>query len=334
MATTLPRPSRASNGPPNMALPALPVSKSRKSTGSMLAPPQSPGSPGPGLPRPSNATTPRSSLRAPSMNVPPTPAPTTALPQPKGLPTPVNGAGKTLRKSVSINSFPHPPRGDQRSSSLPPSPLANGDKTPRPARKSKLPKELASQSTYAPTTPSLLNGSGEGKSIRMSDGLISVGSPTQSRSSSAQDSYSTSATTYDEPMDGSQNPKADAVASASTSTDSEKRSSKEAKGNVVVSVRVRPDTSGKEQNPEGEWMVDGRKSLISYRGKEGGDHTYGAFHPGFPHAFGYFTLQTNHCPQTMYSLPTITIPEYMTTSPSVLCDASWRATMELYLPTA
>jgi centromeric protein E len=48
------------------------------------------------------------------------------------------------------------------------------------------------------------------------------------------------------------------------------------KGNVIVSVRVRPDTGGGEQNSEdGEWMVDGRRSLISYRGREGGDHVYG-----------------------------------------------------------
>ncbi|OAA73532.1 Kinesin, motor domain protein [Cordyceps fumosorosea ARSEF 2679] len=279
MATTLPRPSRPSNGPPNMALPALPVSKSRRTTGGALTAPPSPSaSPAPSIPRPSgtatNPTTPRSGLRAPSMNLnPPTPAAIPSIPQLKGLPTPVNGAGKTLRKSVSINSFPHPPRGEQRSSSLPPSSLVH-EKTPRTARKSKLPKELASQSPYAPTTPSLLNGSGEGKSIRMSDGLISIGSPTQSRSSSAQDSYSTSATTYDEPME-TQNPNSEASASALSSAISDKRSSKsEGKGNVVVSVRVRPDTSGKEQNPEGEWMVDGRKSLISYKGKEGGDHTY------------------------------------------------------------
>jgi centromeric protein E len=48
------------------------------------------------------------------------------------------------------------------------------------------------------------------------------------------------------------------------------------KGNVIVSVRVRPDSGGGEHNSEdGEWMVDGRRSLISYRGKEGGDHIYG-----------------------------------------------------------
>jgi len=50
------------------------------------------------------------------------------------------------------------------------------------------------------------------------------------------------------------------------------------KGNVIVSVRVRPDSGGGEQESEdGEWMVDGRRSLISYRGKEGGDHVYGMF---------------------------------------------------------
>lgn len=275
MATTLPRPSRPSNGPPNMALPALPVAKSRKSTGN-IPPPTTPG--GGSSVRsvtgvPSIPTTPKSSLRAPSMHLgPPTPAPTTALPQPKGLPTP-NGA-KTLRKSVSINSFPHPPRSEQRATSMPPSPLAN--EKPRPARRSKLPKELGQNIYSSSSTPSLLNGNSEGKSVRMSDGLISVGSPPQSRSSSAQDSYSTSATTFDDPADaGSQKPETSA-SSVKSSSVSDKRSSKsEGKGNVLVSVRVRPDSSGNQQNPEGEWMVDGRKSLISYRGKEGGDHTYG-----------------------------------------------------------
>lgn len=121
------------------------------------------------------------------------------------------------------------------------------------------------------TAPSLLNGSAEGKSVfsgagtRTSDGLISIASPPQSRSSSAQDSYSTTATTYDEPGD------------AGTSA-ADKRISKGAdgKGNVVVSVRVRPDAgSGQGKGDGGEWMVDGRRSLISYHGREGGDYTYG-----------------------------------------------------------
>ena len=264
--TALPRPSRPSNGPPNMALPALPITKTRKSTG--------------GIPTVSSLRSapslPQSSLRAPSVNLgPPSPAPTSALPQPRGFapksPAPLTPAGKTLRKTVSINSFPHPPRKDTHGSSLPPSPLAS--EKPRSARKSRSSKD-SMHSAFNPSTPSLLNGSGEGKSVtsvRMSDGLMSVGSDPQSRSSSAQDSYSTSATTYDDPADGSTS-KAEGA--------SEKRSSKiDGKGNVVVSVRVRPDTNGDHEKPEGEWMVDGRKSLIAYRGKEGGDHYYGkSFH--------------------------------------------------------
>ncbi|PHH67888.1 hypothetical protein CDD82_1019 [Ophiocordyceps australis] len=124
------------------------------------------------------------------------------------------------------------------------------------------------------STPSLLNGSGEGKSInsvRMSDGLISIASPPQSRSSSAQDSYSTSATTYEDLVEGlTSHPEA----SASGSTLEKRASKTEGKGNVLVSVRVRPDSKSQDPSLEGEWMVDGRKSLIAYRGKEGGDHYY------------------------------------------------------------
>jgi hypothetical protein len=62
----------------------------------------------------------------------------------------------------------------------------------------------------------------------------------------------------------------------------DKRSSKpsEGKGNVIVSVRVRPDAgagAGERSKTDGEWMVDGRRSLVAYRGKEGGDYYYGTF---------------------------------------------------------
>ncbi|KAJ4004254.1 Kinesin-like protein kip2 [Fusarium irregulare] len=260
MATTLPRPSRPSVGPPNMALPALPVNKTRKSKGN--------------LPTHSSSTksapgTPRSGLRTPSTMslAPPGPAPTAALPQPKAV-LGVNGAGKTLRKSVSINSFPQPPRGDTRTpSGVPPSPRTS-DK-PRLSRKSSKPTKESMYSTISSSTPSFLNGSGDGKSInnvRMSDGLISVASPPQSRSSSAQDSYSTSATTYDDPAEG--------PASKPDAPNDKRMSKQDGKGNIVVSVRVRPDANGNNGSPDGEWMVDGRKSLISFRGKDGGDHYY------------------------------------------------------------
>jgi centromeric protein E len=126
-------------------------------------------------------------------------------------------------------------------------------------------------------TPSLLNGSGDSRSIssgpgaRGSDGLLSLPSPPQSRSSSAQDSHSTSATTFDEDGEGTRGRESSAEA------DADKRASKshEGKGNVIVSVRVRPDTGASGNKSDGEWMVDGRRSLVSFRGREGGDYYYG-----------------------------------------------------------
>ena len=57
------------------------------------------------------------------------------------------------------------------------------------------------------------------------------------------------------------------------------------KGNVVISVRVRPEGQQNEHSAAaaaaaGEWMVDGRQSLVSYRGREGGEYYYGKIiHP-------------------------------------------------------
>lgn len=102
---------------------------------------------------------------------------------------------------------------------------------------------------------------------------MSLPSPPQSRSSSAQDSYSTSATTFDDNGDGPRGRE------AGGDTAHDKHSSKlpEGKGNVIVSVRVRPDAgaNGSGKTEGGEWMVDGRRSLVAYKGKEGGDYYYG-----------------------------------------------------------
>lgn len=129
-------------------------------------------------------------------------------------------------------------------------------------------------------SPSLLNGSGDGKAIsgatdgRGSDGLTILMSPSQSRSSSAQDSYSTSATTFedvDENLRRAREEAEDRSRKGNRLSDA-----KEAKGNVIVSVRVRPDASGSgDQKSEGEWMVDGRRSLVAYRGRERGDYYFG-----------------------------------------------------------
>jgi len=259
MATALPRTARPSNGPPTTALPALPVGKTRKSTGSLTTPASK-----------STPSTPKSGIRAPSSTFlpPTTPAPTAALPQPRAVSSIVTG-GKTIRKTVSINSFPQPPRTENRVTSLPPSPLSNGAPSSRRLKTPTTPNYTLS------STPSLLNGTGEGKSVvragqRTSDGLISIASPPQSRSSSAQDSYSTSATQYDDLDTPAQK------SGAGTDTSIKRQSKTDGKGNVIVSVRVRPDAGGQDHSKtDGEWMVDGRKSLIAYKGKEGGDYYYG-----------------------------------------------------------
>lgn len=109
----------------------------------------------------------------------------------------------------------------------------------------------------------MLNGNGDGKSILSADARDPDASPSQSRSSSAQESYSTSATTYE---DG------DDTAAGTAKTGSK---SKESKGNVIVSVRVRPDAGGNDASrSSGEWQLEGRKGLISHRGKEAGDYYY------------------------------------------------------------
>lgn len=293
MSASTPRPPRPSLGSPATSLPSLPVSKTRKSTGSNAAPSYSrSGSLTP--------TVPKSGLRAPSSSYltgSTTPGESSAVSKTKSTPG-VNGAGKTIRKTISINSFPQPPRGI-RTNSLPPSPLSGpqpsnvapsrsgsrqGSGATSPAvnnarrRKAGSSPKIQSQSFSGSSSLSLLNGSGDSRSISSgpgalgSDGLLILPSPPQSRSSSAQDSYSTSATTYEDNGDGQRGRESlvDAI--------DDNRLSKlpEGKGNVIVSVRVRPDAGANAPvKSEGEWMVDGRRSLVAYRGKEGGDYYYG-----------------------------------------------------------
>jgi centromeric protein E len=340
MAAAIPRPSRPSYGPPNTALPALPPTKTRKSTGAIPTLSEfnrseaAPSLPRSGLRAPSTSGIPSSIASSPGGS-------STALPK---LRNPgVNDAGKSIRKTISINSFPHPPRGGVRTASLPPSPLSggqtapNGSKgdsdttsplTPGPSRKLKRSTTSASAKTsyVNGAAPSLLNGSGDSRSIssgpgaRGSDGLLSLPSPPQSRSSSAQGSYSTSATTFDdngEPRGRELGGEADA----------DKRSSKhpESKGNVIVSVRVRPDASGNNK-ADGEWMVDGRQSLVAYRGKEGGDYYYGEYLD----LHILLDARTNLV-QIMFLRLATTTPRSTILQRRDSSAGSWRGTTELYL---
>lgn len=68
---------------------------------------------------------------------------------------------------------------------------------------------------------------------------------------------------------------ADEVVSGTGSSSKRSSKIKESKGNVIVSVRVRPDASSSDNTGEGEWLVDGRRALVSFRGKEAGDYFYG-----------------------------------------------------------
>lgn len=183
--------------------------------------------------------------------------------------------GKSLRKTVSIGSFPQPPRHVGRS--VPGSPLSTSS-TPGgplvdrrvssvsqgsvPSRTSSLKKPRSSnvggargllpKSPLSP--PSLLNGSAD--SVTVETGYLSLPSPPQSRNSSPQGSYATSATTFEE-----------------DEATKDGKMHKDGKGNVIVSVRVRPD-AGKDSKPDTEWDVNNKQALISYRGREGGDYIY------------------------------------------------------------
>ncbi|KAF1845661.1 kinesin-domain-containing protein [Cucurbitaria berberidis CBS 394.84] len=268
---SLPRPSRPSIAPPTGPLPSLPVAKSRSSNASP-APRSSL------LPSPAAASRAVSSSALPyrpssrhttSPSVPSLPAndgPAGALP-----------VGKSLRKTVSIGAFPQPPKHIGRSNptsplsaSLTPSGettdrrLSSVSKGPVPSRASSLKKPrtsniggargLLSRSPLSP--PSLLNGSAD--SVTVDNGHLSLPSPPQSRNSSPQGSYATSATTFEDVGDD----------------DARGRGNKDGKGNVIVSVRVRPDIGAKDSKQEMEWEVDNKHALISYKGREGGDYTY------------------------------------------------------------
>lgn len=258
--STLPQPSRPVTNPPTSSLPPLPNPKPRRSlpaadTSRAVSPYQpsklrTPSSPKPSLVRSplsnSNSTSNLSAVRSASSGRTP------------------SSPDKSLRRTISIASFPQPPKaGGSRpstASSVSGAPGSSSTGNVKPKRGSRL--STGTTGSYRSSkTPSLLNGSGDGKSI-LADARDPDASPGHSRSSSAQGSCSTSATTFEDADD--------------TSTAKGSTKLKETKGNVIVSVRVRPDNpTGETSRSHGEWSVEGRQSLVSYRGKEGGDYYYG-----------------------------------------------------------
>lgn len=176
--------------------------------------------------------------------------------------------------------------------------------------------------------PSLLNGSGENSFIssaegaRGSDGFLSLPSPPQSRDSSNDESYNTDDTIFEdlevEPGVRGRKKSMDSKRSSGAAKDNNK-------GNVIVSVRVRPDSGGGDPNSEdGEWMVDGRRSLISYRGREGGDHVYGVWK--YDRLYG----PSANISQTMSSRPTMATHVFTIMQQNDWSAESWKATTERY----
>ncbi|KAL4811565.1 kinesin motor domain-containing protein [Aspergillus unguis] len=248
--STLPQPSRPATGPPIGTLPQLPAPKSRKSLpvsaeSSRAASPsklRTPSSPRPTITKSplSNSTTNVSATRSTSaVRVPSSP-------------------DKSLRRTISIAAFPQPPKAGSRPSTGSSMTTTHGlqssgsVKSKRGSRPS-----VGTASQRSSKTHSLLSVGGESRSISHAD---LEGSPSQSRSSSAEGSYSTSATTFEEGDEAGGSSKANAK-------------SKETKGNVIVSVRVRPNVSG-ESTANPEWMVDARRGLLVHNGKEAGDYYY------------------------------------------------------------
>ncbi|KAB8256482.1 kinesin motor domain-containing protein [Aspergillus pseudonomiae] len=257
--STLPQPSRPAANPPTGSLPPLSAPKSRKSlpVSSDHARAPSPSqisskiraspSPRPSLSKTalSNSASNLSSSRSISAGRTP------------------SSPDKSLRRTISIAAFPQPPKTGSRpstASSISGVQSLRSSGSVKVKRNSRL--SVGTSSSYRSSqTPSLLN-SGDNKSIIGAEARDPEASPSQSRSSSAQGSYSTSATTFED---------ADDVTGASRPHSKPK----EAKGNVIVSVRVRPDVHGTEiSKTNSEWAVDARRSLITFSGKEGGDYYY------------------------------------------------------------
>ena len=299
MATGLPVLSRPAMEPPTSALPPIPLTKpprkslpvlaeSSKTVGDMQSPSKLRT---PSIARPSALLSHQQSASTPTV-------PTLSSSSSIDKPTPLLSEEKIIRRIVSIASFPQPPAAGSRpatassmcsvASSKRRTSDINGTITPGGSVRSKRPSRISNANSLVSyrgsQTPSLLNGAGDGKSIplvdshRTSDGQFSNTSPAHSRSSSAEGSYSTSATTFEDTEEVGRGRSREATDDA---TDSKRNSKgKEIKGNVIVSVRVRPDAAGQDASKaEGEWMVDGRRSLVAYRGREGGDYYYGEF-PG------------------------------------------------------
>ena len=334
--------------PPTSALPQLPVSKLR--IPSTTTPTTTPSA------APTTATSPKLGLRTPSKIIKPPTLSTIHSTSSPDIPTLrststtlTTGQGgdpladKEVRRSVSIANFPQPPKvrkiGIESKYSTASSSPSRGNENAEARRgslgvkkpKTRVSADMLSRTYSTASTPSLLNGSGEGKAvlteqgIKSSTDIMSPRSPPHSRSSSAQESYSTSATTFE---DTEEKRGRDEVHIEERGNRRESgRTEKEGKGNVLVSVRVRPDAGGDRTSGK-DWLVDSRQSLVAYRGREGGDYYYGMLKFPAKYASQFRVLIANTTSlQTTFSHHTIKIIKSTMLVRNGLCVELWRGTM-------
>ena len=291
--------------PPTSALPQLPVSRLEPSSTVSESSQQQPVSP----------TTSKSALKTPSRIVKPSASPSTNYPVSSPIVPTLRSSSssqsqtqaesssteKEVRRSVSIANFPQPPKVrrtglDSKYSTATHSLISEATAQSRDGSATRVSslriKRLKTKASAdglghlysGGPSSTLFNGSGDGKAIpgvskiRMSNDLASLRSPPHSRSSSAQGSYSTSATTFED-TDEKRGKEEHLSGKGGSKRRWSGRREHEGKGNVLVSVRVRPDPSAEKTSGK-DWMVDSRQSLVAYKGREGGDYYYGK-RPGF-----------------------------------------------------
>lgn len=231
---SLPRPSRPSlpmTPQPTGPLPSIPLPKSRQSS----IPTSGSSTPVSALPQPASART------ASTSSIPNSASTHTSVTSITSAGSQIPSDGKRpLRKTISYNSFPQPPKGSGTPNGT--SPSSSTSTTPRSSRQG----------------PGVPNGVGRSVSVH------SAGTRASNASALANDLQTTPSeqTKTDEGSRGRHRP------SSSHGKD---------KGNVVISVRVRPEKDANDDTAgAGEWLVEGKKASVSYRGREGGEYIYGS----------------------------------------------------------
>lgn len=232
------------NPPPSAPLPTIPIPKIR--SGANYSPgTSSPATPSSGLP---TRTPSSSSILSTPSSAPNTPLPNQNLVTGPSQPLPALPSGKGLKKTASYNVFPRPATGG-----APQSAQQNAHTTTTPQTSKR------SSSLYSPPiSRSMSTRSSLGQPLMSASSLPAT--PIVPNNFPEGSSY----VDRDEPRGR--------PASTAGAKD---------KGNVVISVRVRPEVNQNDDSTAaaaataGEWMVDGRQSLVSYKGREGGEYIYG-----------------------------------------------------------